>query len=330
MNPFGKMSREKKGVALITTLVIIALLVTVVVEFNRIAIADLDVTGNFGDQEKILFLAVSAVNGVKELLSLDYLYTKGDNLLEEWAKGPSYFQAASAMLEEGEIQGTITDEDGKINVNILVNEKGDINGTQKALWERLLAQPRFALNEEEINTIIYSVKDWLDKDEEITGIFGAEDTHYMDKGYRCKNGLLNNLEDLLLIKGITPEIFFGTQDREGIRSCFTVHGDGRININTAPIPVLEALSPDMTEEIAREFDEFRRDETNRPWLHNKLWYQKVWPFAVPLPESLISESSGAFTVNLKVTLRESEREIKAVILRSAEMAKIAYWQENQQ
>lgn len=318
---------ERRGVALITTLMIIALLVAVVVEFNRIAIADIDVSKNFGDEKKILFTTISGVNAIKELLGFDALYSESDTLLEEWASSRAYFVSATAMLDEGEVEGEIVDEDGKINVNSLINEKGKFNQAQKAFWERLLSQSRFALSEEEINTIIYGVKDWIDKDDEITGIYGAEDYFYRSKGYHCKNSLLNNIDDLLLINGVNADIFYGNQERSGIRPYFTVYGGPAININTAPLPVLMALSDNMTDDIAMEMDTFRKDDANKPLLKESGWHKRVWPFEKPLPKGLLTTTSNFFTVHIRGKLRESVKEIRTVIFRSKAVTSVVYWQE---
>lgn len=318
---------NKGGVALITTLLVIALLVAVVVEFNRIAIGDIDVSTNFGDQKKILFGTISGVNAIREMLRLEGLYTKSDTLLEKWANSRPFFESASALLEEGRLEGEIVDENGKIHVNSLVNRKGQLDSTQKGIWERLLQQPRFGLTEDQVNTIIYSVKDWLDKDDELTGIYGSEDSYYQTKGYRCKNGVLDTLEQMLLINGVTEDIFYGNRNHKGIRPYFTVFGSQRININTAPVPVLIALSSNMTEEIAFAMDEFRRDETNQPLLMDQTWYKRLWPYEKPLPKSVVTVSSNFFTVHIRGTLRGSVKEIKTVIVRSKSRAKVVYWQE---
>ena len=322
-----KIFGNKEGVALITTLMIIALLVAVVVEFNRIAIADIDISRNFGDEKKILFTTISGINAIKEILRLEALYDKSDTLVDKWAESSSYFGYASSMLDEGRVEGEIVDEDGKINVNSLINDKEEFDPNQRAIWERLLTQPRFALTEEDVNTIISSVKDWIDKDDKITGIYGTEDPSYQGKGYHCKNNFINNLEEMLLINGVTEDIFYGNRYKRGIKPYFTVYGGGNININTAPIPVLMALSDNMTEDIAMELDDYRRDKTNKPALENEQWYRKVWPFENPLPEKLLTTSSSFFTVHMRGTLRESVKEIRTVISRSKVASKIVFWQE---
>jgi general secretion pathway protein K len=320
--------RGREGIALITTLMIVALVVAVVVEFNRAAVAEIEVSKNFSDEKKITYVAISGIGAIGDLLTLDGIYSKADSLLEEWAKSEAYFNSATAALQEGRIEGMIRDEESRINVNSLVGEKDQFDDTQKKLWERLLKQTRFGLTDDQVNTIIHGVKDWIDQDNEVTGIYGAEDNAYVQRGYRCKNRRLDTIEEMLLINGVTREIFYGTERREGIRPYFTVFGAGLININTAPIPILMALSDEMTEDIAEKMDKFRRDEANQFALVDKNWYRRVWPYGTPLPEKVMTVTSTAFSVFLKAALGDSLKEIHAVISRPTESpAVISYWQE---
>ena len=313
--------------ALITTLLVVALLVAAVVELNRLAIADIEVSGHFGDDKKMLFLAISAMNAAKALLDVDSLESENDTLLEPWAKSREYFQIASLAFEQGKIEGEVVDENGKIDLNSLIDANGEFDQTQKGILERYLREPKFGLTEEELNTIIYSLKDWMDEDEEISGIHGAEDSFYRDKGYACKNAPLDTLEEMLLVRGVTDEIFYGNRERSGISSYLTVYGTHEININTAPVPVLMALSSDMSESLAEQMDEFRREEGNEDQLTSSAWYRRIWPYANPLPEKYLTTNSQAFTVQLKVSMGESEKEIKAVISRSGGSSEVIFWQE---
>jgi len=326
----GRRFPGNRGIALVTVLLIVALLVGVVVEFNRIAIADIQVSNNFADEKKILYITVSGIQAVQELLRLDGQYTPSDNLLEDWTQGGPYFQSASALLDEGSVSGHITDEDGKINVNTLINGNGKIDPRQLGLWRRLLEQPRFHLNEQEALTIIYSIKDWLDSDDEVSEIYGAEDATYGPLGYGCKNGRLETLEELLFVNGITEEIFYGKKDREGLSTCLTVYGGAKININTAPRPVLMALSPLMNPSIAQEFDAYRTEPTNRRDLQSPVWYKRLWPYDDPISEDLLTTRSTYFTIRVLGELRESRKHVRAVVQRTAESVNLVYWQETMQ
>lgn len=318
--PAGKLGRSpggQKGIALVTVLLVVALLVAVIVEFNRNAVAEIEVTSNFVDEKKILYTAISGVHALTELLKLDAQYSRIDALFEEWSQGEAYFASASSLIGEGTVTGEITDEDGKLFVN----------KPQLKRWERLLSQPRFGLVPEEIFRIIHGVKDWIDPDDDVSGIYGAEDAFYREKGYRCKNGPMETIEEMLLVRGVTRAIFYGDGRREGIRDCFTVYGDGTININTAPVPVLLALSDTMNPSVAKEMDDFRRDPANRAALQDVAWYRRLWPYEETLPEGSLKTSSSTFSVRLRGELRESRKQVRAVIQRSSKNARIVYWQE---
>lgn len=320
-------AKRDAGIALVTVLLVVALLVAVVVEFNRIAIADIQVSNNVVDERKILYTTISGVNAVAELLRLDGEYTRSDNLLEDWAKGDTYFQSASMMLEEGEVSGGITDEDGRICVNRLVRPDGVLDPRQFALWRRLLEQPGFRLNEQEALTLIYSIKDWLDPDDEVSDIYGAEDMAYQPLGYPCKNGPMDALEELLFVNGMTQDLFYGNENRLALRSCLSVYGGAAVNVNTAPLPVLLALSPLMNRGIAEELQAFRTEPTNRSLLQVKEWYQRLWPYDQLIDEELIATRSRFFTVRILGTLRESRKNVQAVIERTTESTNIVHWQE---
>jgi general secretion pathway protein K len=307
---------------------IVTLVVAMVVEFHRTAVAEIEVSKNFSDEKKITYLAISSINAIKDLLMLEGIHSKEDTLLEEWAKGRIFFDAVNGALPGGKLEGMILDECSKINVNSLVNEQGQFDEMQKGIWERLLRQPRFGLTSNQIDAIIDGVKDWIDKDDVVTGIFGGENPSYRSRGYRCRNGPFHTVEELLLINGMTREIFFGDGRRAGIHSYFTAFGSSEININTAPIPIIMALADEITEDIALELDKFRKNEENRKALASKTWYKTLWPNGNPLPEKAMTTSSSTFSVHMKISLRECVKEIKAIIFRPLQSEpSLLYWQE---
>lgn len=95
----------------------------------------------------------------------------------------------------------VTDEAGKLNVNALLQ----IDPSGKILHDALMKLPN--MTEEIADAIV----DWIDPDDE-PRTNGAENSYYMGltPGYRCKNGPLDTIEELLLIRGITPELLFGS------------------------------------------------------------------------------------------------------------------------
>jgi type II secretory pathway component PulK len=103
----------------------------------------------------------------------------------------------------------VTCEAGKVNVNALLlldNGKGD------AGKKILMGLPNMAAE------IADAILDWIDPDETAREN-GAENQYYSaaNPPYRCKNGPLDSLEELLLVKGVTPQLLFGNdRNRNGV------------------------------------------------------------------------------------------------------------------
>src|SRR5207253_3613271 len=93
----------------------------------------------------------------------------------------------------------VTDEAGKLNLNALVA----LDPTGKVAHDVLILLPN--MTEEIADAII----DWIDADDEPRAN-GAESDYYSGLGYRCKNGPLDTLEELLLVRGVTPQLLFGS------------------------------------------------------------------------------------------------------------------------
>jgi DNA uptake protein ComE-like DNA-binding protein len=102
----------------------------------------------------------------------------------------------------------VTDEGGKINLNVLMQQ----DPTGSRLYVTLMLLPN--MTQEIANSII----DWLDPDNTPRD-GGAEDDYYMalSPPYHVKNGPLESIEELLLVKGVTPQLLFGNDlNRNGI------------------------------------------------------------------------------------------------------------------
>jgi type II secretory pathway component PulK len=102
----------------------------------------------------------------------------------------------------------VTDEAGKINLNATM--AADPSG--KTLHNRLMALPKMT------EDLADSIVDWLDVDNNPRP-HGAEDDYYLAQvpPYHCKNGPLDSLEELLMVRGVTPELLFGNDhNRNGV------------------------------------------------------------------------------------------------------------------
>lgn len=256
-----RMNHRNDGVALILTLLFVVLLTVLVVEFSYEAQVESSYALNSGNEYQARLAARSAIyNGIAiletdrletELAVADGSTTPSDSRLSAWAQ-PSTFDP----LNDAVMRTTISDEFGKINLNALVYyDGGGEPQLREHIWEALVYF--FQQRDDSVNAeaVVDSIRDWLDEDEEVDGD-GAENEFYQKAAtpYPCKNGPMDSIDELLLIKGITPDLYFGKQNVEPIQlplsEYLTVHGDwlGRINPNTVYVDydtgiseVLEAM-----------------------------------------------------------------------------------------
>ncbi len=227
-----------KGLAGIVLVVwIIVMLLALVGEFSYSMRTELKITRNFKQEAIAYQLALAGVERAKmELLQaqeMKYVYLNDDNvlILNEEDEEP----VREGELGEGRFYYTITDEEGKLNINTA--------SPAELRYIFLYA----GADVEDIDTIVDSIQDWRDGNN-LHRLNGAEEDYYrsLDPPYSSKDGPFSTVEELILVKGITKEVLFGRIDEDGERipgvlEYLTVFSSGGININTAPEPVLEAV-----------------------------------------------------------------------------------------
>lgn len=153
----------------------------------------------------------------------------------------------------GDVRVDLSDEDGKINVN---------RASKELLLSLLL---NMGTDEERADVISDSILDWVDADDDYH-LNGAESDYYtsLDNPYRAKNGRMDTVEELLLVRGMDADLFYGRSVRDllgkssfipGLNRCLTVYGTSAgINVNSAPYYVLLAIgfSPDVARQVMAE------------------------------------------------------------------------------
>ncbi len=215
------------GVALLITLLVLVLIVIMTLEIFRVG-ARAAQTGAYGrDSIRGMLLAEAGLAAARIALretAKDYNYETLDQL---WSR-----PVPPIELGEGTILVTVEDEERKINLNKLVLPNGIAPDDQRvAVFRKLLTVL-------EIDpSLADAVVDWLDVDD-TSRVGGAESSYYLSLPYpyQAKNDLFDTLDELRLVRGMTPEKF------EKIKPFATLLSSGKVNVNTAPKEVLMALS----------------------------------------------------------------------------------------
>lgn len=298
--------QSDKGMALLLTIMVVSLLIVVTVQFGRSMRRDLVSSANLRDNGLLEAVAHSGENMAMEILAWDGRKNQFDSFHNAWSKISG--RDLSSLFEQGALHLSISDLSGRLQVNSLVSARKGEQGVDAAtaqktreILKRLLLSGNFgSLEERKVLEILDSLIDWIDSDDRESA-FGAEDSYYrsLEHPYGCKNGPVSFLEELLLVKGITPEILYGTKDHRGLAPYLTVHGnDGKININTVNPLLLQAMEPQMTEELAKEMADFRAEEKNERKLSSVNWYKEIpaWPKKVVFDEKTATTKSSYFLI----------------------------------
>lgn len=248
------MPRRQRGMALLLVLLVVVLLTTLLTELAFSTLIDLRLAETFRDSTRAYYLAKGGINAGSMLLKHDR--NRYDSLDEPWHQGVTDYPVG-----DGSITIRIEDLDGKLAINSLVID----NNPQTVAVDRFfrffsaLELPPPADPAE----LTAALVDWLDGgddtyreilvDERSIPTAGAESSYYqgLEPPYPSKNGPLHTLDELVNIKGFTPEVI------ARITPHLAVNGDIRININTAGLEVLMALSPLIDRATAERIVEYR-------------------------------------------------------------------------
>ena len=218
---------------------VLTILTVIVFSFSYMARTEAYAALSFRQTIEKKFLAEAGMErGMTELL-----YLKANKNM------PAVVPGSEVWRTDGRPYNILTDN-GHYTISIL-NEAGkvDINTAPELILRNLLLN--LGLDLDHVDTIVDSVMDWKDADD-LHRLHGAENDYYMSlpNPYKARNANFEALEELLLVKGITPEILYGDNGKKGLIDFITINSKmQKININAAPREVLLAI-PGITPELA--------------------------------------------------------------------------------
>jgi general secretion pathway protein K len=302
------MVRGERGFALVLTLLVTALMVAVATELIHQVYVDTTMSRAFRDGQQASLMAESGVTG-------------GVKLLQKQLSGQEYSTLSPTLKQEdetGTLEITATEESGKINLNDLVTPRGELNAA--TLNQLKLLGKRLKIPDE----LWEALADWLDNDD-LPRSNGAESSYYQSQkpSYTPRNAKMVTLAELSLVKGFTPEMVTRL-------SPFVTVYPGRfgvppsmININTAPMEVIAALTPRMDDSTAARIVEERR---RLPF--KTLGELSRIPGGAAISQEIASSATckgTVFRITSLARVKDSVRVVEAVVILSG--GEILSWQE---
>ncbi len=245
---------RQRGAALILVLWTFAVLTVLATEFARAMRDDALATRNFKQETSAHYTAIAAMNEV--LLALMARRTAGD--IEERGVEDEELIDPVETLNYGDgvwVQGRFAGIDYEVRA---VDEAGKI-GINAATEEVLdLVFQNLGYEGEVLETLTDSIIDWRDADD-LHRVNGAEDQYYesLPRPYSCKDGAFDSIEELLLVRGVTEDIYYGADGVPGLADIFTVFNPvSSVNLKSATPAVMIAVAG-IEEEEAQDLRQRR-------------------------------------------------------------------------
>lgn len=200
------------GYVLIIVLIITTLLIAVAGEFMAVAQTNIGYGQKLKNRLKAGYLAKSGVQLAMFILYADMKGATAESLTgmptdkdidsynDIWA-----LDYPTIPLGDGTLKVAISDENAKINLSVLANEF-----TEKTKY--YFFTQNFMMNMGFSPDLADIIHDWVDVDDSRMP-YGAESGDYYQSRpvpYHAKNAAMDSIDELLLLKDITPEIYYGT------------------------------------------------------------------------------------------------------------------------
>ncbi len=356
--------KDKRAFALITVLLAIAVLTMLVVELQYSSSVNAKIAGHARDKAKGLFLAESGYRlsllRLQADSQMDRFVNQGalDHLQEVIWSVPLILPMPKEMLEKqveegnmtrdmadqfskvedlgGQISAQIEDESAKININDLRHYQSRTTNFTFKIFEALLYQEEFSPYFEHLDRaeFIDNLVDWIDRDDTLAAYgSGVEDLAYssMNPPYHVKNMPFFSIGEIKLVKDVPGRLIrklmpYITVYPYNIK--LPTQETGKINVNTAPAPVLASLlslrtqTPKQNLETAKRIIEYR--EKYGPFKNGKDFADKLEKYlGVPSSAldmrsavSKLTGSSNVFRIISSGIVNDVTTTIEAVVTRN--------------
>lgn len=235
--------RRQQGVALITVLLVVA--IVTVVTAGIIARQQLSIrsSANQLTARQAWHYALGGEALAQAMLQRDMQQTGGnqgqavDHLREPWAR-----KIAPFTLEQGRISLSIEDLAGRFNLNsVVVNQQVNQSAVQR--FRRLLV----SLDIEPL--LAERLIDWIDENQDVSGANGAEDNQYLllEPPYRAANRPLQDVSELRLLLDLSERDY-----QRLLPYVSALPAQTPLNVNTASALVLATLADNLSPQAAQQ------------------------------------------------------------------------------
>jgi len=212
---------RRRGIVLVLVLVVVAMLALASLSFCDLMLTERRAAQTSGRQARARALAQSGAEVARQFLDRDIqsqteaggiydnpqrfanVLVADDNTPQE----RGYFTVVAPTFENNKIAGVrygLQDESMRINLNTLLDMEKS-SKVKDSAKTTLMALPSMT------DEISEAILDWLDPNKDTPRDNGAKAEYYssLSPPYSPRNGPIQSIEELLLVRGVTPQLLFG-------------------------------------------------------------------------------------------------------------------------
>ena len=242
--------QPNRGIALIIVMVSMFALAILAGAFAYTMKVEGKLAANSNNETQLQWAGRSGIDYVRWCLGEELVQPgsgqRYDSLDQTWAGGTETNELLASIQHENIELGpgviikkwTVTDLERKMNINTAIGNP--------QILEKALTLSGASVTE--IPTIVASVQDWIDADNDERPN-GAETSYYqsLSPPYYAKNGPIDELSEMLLIKGVTPDLYWGPDASNHPspifgRQIITLSGMQTVD-TAAPVKLSDVLTP---------------------------------------------------------------------------------------
>jgi len=196
---------------------------------------EMDRTSTALDGTRAYYLATGAVERAMLYMEWSQQYRNPDGSARYYDVGT---RSLHFTFPTGEAVVEIVPESAKLN----------LNSARPQDLLRLLAA--LGVRPDQAQTITAAIVDWRSAPGAEQTTVSNRDNLAQGPSFRPPHASFQEVEELLVVSGMTPEIFHGRLDRDaqgkltpmaGLKDCVSIYGSMAVDVNTAPAAVLAAI-----------------------------------------------------------------------------------------
>ena len=339
------------GIALIIVLIVVVVLGMLAAAFAYAMKVETTLARHTTHNSDLDRAGLNGVEVAKWVLGIETQESRGvDSLKLKSMGGPGDTNSIlyGVDLKSYPIFGPLGDTFATLSIDIVdMDRRFNINTADKLILDEALTI--IGVDAAEASTIVASILDWRDRGSDQTAA-GAESQYYesQDPPYFAKDGPIDDLSEVLLVKGVTPALYYGAgaggmmgvlNRRKSLRSSvfeeptypiglvnlFTPISGGRVNIYTADSSVLQVF-PGVLAEDADAWISFRNGQDGAPGTLDDIvmpvgggglmQIPGMRPEAMAALQTYGTSQSRCFEARINVDVRGTKREYVAILRRN--------------